>query len=92
AIDMEEVKKLKILLNTYIDMKDLGAARKIIEHWNAVKRVFRYLKGTYDVGLIYYGEREYMVVGYSDSDYVADLDARRSLTGYVFTIENSVVR
>ncbi|GJV22163.1 probable serine/threonine-protein phosphatase 2A regulatory subunit B'' subunit TON2 [Tanacetum coccineum] len=60
------------------------------EHWNAVKRVFRYLKGTYDVGLIYYGEREYMVVGYSDSDYVADLDARRSLSGYVFTYGSSV--
>ncbi|GKG51720.1 hypothetical protein Tco_0544358, partial [Tanacetum coccineum] len=43
------------------------------EHWNAVKRIFRYLKGT------------------SDSDYAADLDARRSLTGYVFTIGSSVV-
>ncbi|GJS05372.1 transposable element [Tanacetum coccineum] len=189
--DMEEVKKLKILLNTEFDMKDLGAARKILgmeiirdrkhgklflsqksyiekiisrfgmssaksvntpssanfrlsttcapqneaeieymsripyasavgslmyamvctrpdiahamsvvsrymahpgkEHWNAVKRIFRYLKGTSDVGLIYGGDREYLVAGYSDSDYAADLDARRSLTGYVFTIGNSVV-
>ena len=32
-----------------------------------------------------------MVAGYSDSDYAAYLDARRSLTGYVFTIGNSVV-
>nr|GFA34532.1 retrovirus-related Pol polyprotein from transposon TNT 1-94 [Tanacetum cinerariifolium] len=46
---------------------------------------------TSDVGLIYVGEHEYLVSGYSDSDYVADLDARRSLTGYVFTIGNSVV-
>ncbi|GJY38887.1 secreted RxLR effector protein 161-like protein [Tanacetum coccineum] len=61
------------------------------EHWNAVKRIFRYLKGTSDVGLIYGGEREYLVAGYSDSDYAADLDARRSLTGYVFTIGSSVV-
>ncbi|GKB97749.1 transposable element [Tanacetum coccineum] len=61
------------------------------EHWNAVKRIFRYLKGTSDVGLIYGGDREYLVAGYSDSDYAADLDARRSLTGYVFTIGNSVV-
>ncbi|GJW79743.1 hypothetical protein Tco_0143718 [Tanacetum coccineum] len=48
-------------------------------------------KGTSDIGLIYSGEREYLVVGYSDLDYVADLDARRSLTGYVFTIGNLVV-
>ncbi|GJY56996.1 retrovirus-related pol polyprotein from transposon TNT 1-94 [Tanacetum coccineum] len=59
------------------------------EHWNAVKRIFRYLKGTSDAGLIYDGEHEYLVAGYSD--YVADLNARRSLTGYVFTIRNSVV-
>ncbi|GJT62076.1 retrovirus-related pol polyprotein from transposon TNT 1-94 [Tanacetum coccineum] len=52
---------------------------------------FRYLKGTYDVGLIYSGEREYLVAGYSKSDYVADLNARRSLTGYVFTIGNLIV-
>nr|GEX76888.1 retrovirus-related Pol polyprotein from transposon TNT 1-94 [Tanacetum cinerariifolium] len=30
AKDMEEVKKLKILLNTEFDMKDLGAAQKIL--------------------------------------------------------------
>ncbi|GJV82287.1 transposable element [Tanacetum coccineum] len=169
AKDMEEVKKLKILLNTEFDMKDLGAARKILgmeiirdrkhgklflsqksyiekiisrfgmssaksvntpssanfrlsttcapqteaeiepdiahamsvvsrymahpgkEHWNAVKRIFHYLKGTSAVGLIYGGEREYLVAGYSDSDYAANLDARISLIGYVFTIGNSVV-
>ncbi|GJW65677.1 retrovirus-related pol polyprotein from transposon TNT 1-94 [Tanacetum coccineum] len=134
AKDIEEVNKLKIFLNTEFDMKDLGAAQKILdrvyvpntyacvvgslmyvmvctrpdiahamsvgsrymahpgkEHWNAVKRIFRYLKGTSDVGLIYGGEREYLVAGYSDSDYAADLDARRSLTGYVFTIGSSVV-
>ncbi|GJU24517.1 hypothetical protein Tco_1163138 [Tanacetum coccineum] len=58
------------------------------EHWNAMKRIFLYLKGTSDVGLIYSGEREYLVVGYSDSDYAADLDARRSLTaGYMALTE-----
>ncbi|GJU79647.1 hypothetical protein Tco_1282012 [Tanacetum coccineum] len=60
------------------------------EHWNAVKSIFRYLKGTSDVGLIYGGKREYLVAGYSNSDYAADLDAKRSLTSYVFTIGNSV--
>ncbi|GKE57222.1 hypothetical protein Tco_1496407 [Tanacetum coccineum] len=61
------------------------------EHWNAVKCIFRYLKGTCDVGLIYGSEREYLVAGYLDSNYAMDLDARRSLTGYVLTIGNSVV-
>ncbi|GKC01371.1 retrovirus-related pol polyprotein from transposon TNT 1-94 [Tanacetum coccineum] len=61
------------------------------ENWNAVKHIFCYFKGTSDVGLIYGGDHEYLVVRYLDSNYDADLDARRSLTGYVFTIENSVV-
>ncbi|GJX95986.1 retrovirus-related pol polyprotein from transposon TNT 1-94, partial [Tanacetum coccineum] len=52
---------------------------------------FHYLKETSDVGLIYGGDREYLVVGYSDSDFAANLDSRRSLIGYVFTIGNSVV-
>jgi ATP-binding cassette subfamily B (MDR/TAP) protein 1 len=28
------------------------------------------------------------LVGYTDSDYTADLDKRRSLTGYMFTVGN----
>ncbi|XP_074318246.1 secreted RxLR effector protein 161-like [Silene latifolia] len=61
------------------------------EHWQAVKRIFRYLKGTSDVGLIYGGDRECLVSGYSDSDYAGDVDSRRSMTGYVFTLGGSVV-
>ncbi|KAL9267087.1 Retrovirus-related Pol polyprotein from transposon TNT 1-94-like protein [Drosera capensis] len=61
------------------------------EHWEAVKRILRYLKGTSDMGLIYGGESECLVAGYSDSDYAADLDARRSLTRYMFTLGSSVL-
>jgi len=31
------------------------------------------------------------LAGYSNSDYVADLDARRFVTGYAFMIDNSLV-
>ncbi|KAL6140713.1 hypothetical protein ACLB2K_059009 [Fragaria x ananassa] len=61
------------------------------EHWQAVKRLFRYLKGTSDVGLIYGGDTKCLVTGYSDSDYAGDVDTRRSMTGYVFTLGGSVV-
>uniref|UniRef100_A0A3Q7GSI5 Reverse transcriptase Ty1/copia-type domain-containing protein n=1 Tax=Solanum lycopersicum TaxID=4081 RepID=A0A3Q7GSI5_SOLLC len=37
------------------------------EHWQAVKRIFRYLRGTSDVGLIYGGDTQCLVTGYSDS-------------------------
>ena len=61
------------------------------EHWQAVKRIFRYLRGTSDVGLIYGGDTHCLVTGYSDSDYAGDVDSRRSMTGYVFTLSGSVV-
>ncbi|XP_047334054.1 secreted RxLR effector protein 161-like [Impatiens glandulifera] len=61
------------------------------EHWQAVKRIFRYLRGTSDIGLSYGGDSQCLVSGYSDSDYAGDVDSRRSMTGYVFTLGGSVV-
>ena len=49
-------------------------------HWEALKWVLRYIKGTIDVGLIFEknsaGKQE--CVGYVDSDYAGDLDKHRS--------------
>jgi len=61
------------------------------EHWQAVKRIFRYLRGTSDVGLIYGGDTQCLVTSYSDSDDAGDVDSRRSMTGHVFTLGGSVV-
>uniref|UniRef100_A0A3Q7HN12 Reverse transcriptase Ty1/copia-type domain-containing protein n=1 Tax=Solanum lycopersicum TaxID=4081 RepID=A0A3Q7HN12_SOLLC len=41
--------------------------------------------------LIYGGDTQCLVSGYSDSDYAGDVDRRRSMTGYVFTLGGSVV-
>ena len=59
------------------------------ENWHPVKQIFRCLKGTTDIGLIYQGDTSCALVGYSD--YVANLDARQFVTGYAFTIGNSLV-
>ncbi|XP_038904473.1 secreted RxLR effector protein 161-like [Benincasa hispida] len=69
--------------------KFMGQSGK--EHWQAVKRIFRYLRGTSDVGLVYGNFTECLVTGYSDFDYAGDVDSRRSMTGYVFTLGGSVV-
>ncbi|KAJ4704467.1 Retrovirus-related Pol polyprotein from transposon TNT 1-94 [Melia azedarach] len=60
------------------------------EHWQAVKRIFRYLKGIFDVGLIYGGDTQCLVTGFSDFDYTRDVDSRRSMIGYAFTLGSSV--
>ncbi|KAG8489132.1 hypothetical protein CXB51_017197 [Gossypium anomalum] len=55
------------------------------EHWKTVQWILRYLWGTTDVCL-QFGRTEDGVIGYVDADFTRDLDRRRSLTGYVFTI------
>ena len=59
-------------------------------HWNAAKKLLRYLAGTKDYGIIYGRDRTKDGVphsichGWTDSDYAGDLDRRRSRSGYVF--------
>jgi ATP-binding cassette subfamily B (MDR/TAP) protein 1 len=56
-------------------------------HWEAVKWIFKYLKGTTGHGIMFNSEKDDpSVVGYIDLDYVGDMDDRRSTTGYVFTL------
>jgi hypothetical protein len=55
------------------------------EHWEAVKWILRYLRGTYTHALCFGGS--YIVLqGYVDSDMAGDKDSRRSTTRYFFTI------
>ncbi|KAL0392736.1 UNVERIFIED_CONTAM: Retrovirus-related Pol polyprotein from transposon TNT 1-94 [Sesamum radiatum] len=51
-----------------------------------------YLKGTVGHGVIFGRQRnDPLVVRYVDSDYVGDLDDRRSKTGYVFTLGGGLI-
>ena len=65
------------------------------EHWTAVKRVFRYLRGTSDYGLCYQGrpglDRVLDIRGFVDADWAGDLDQRRSTSGYVFNLFGGAV-
>uniref|UniRef100_A0A3Q7GRP1 Reverse transcriptase Ty1/copia-type domain-containing protein n=1 Tax=Solanum lycopersicum TaxID=4081 RepID=A0A3Q7GRP1_SOLLC len=131
-----DIHKLKGLLSAEFEMKDLGAARKILgmeiirdrerrklflSQRSYIQKVLARFgmssskpidnpsaanihltamfapqseeekEGTSDVGLIYGGDTQCLVTGYSDSDYAGDVDTRRSMTGYVFTLGGSVV-
>ncbi|KAG8473056.1 hypothetical protein CXB51_034969 [Gossypium anomalum] len=57
------------------------------EHWKAVQWLLRYLRGTTDVCL-QFGRTRDGVIRYVDANFAGDLNRRRSLTGYVFTIES----
>ncbi|CAL9018854.1 unnamed protein product [Prunus brigantina] len=54
------------------------------QHLNAVKWVFRYLKGTKKLGILFERQqRKACVLGYVNLDYAGDIDKRRSTTRYV---------
>ncbi len=59
-------------------------ANPSLEHWIAVKRIFRYLQGTLQFKLRFGGLSPQDVVGYCDADWAGDLEDRRSTTGFVF--------
>ncbi|GKC37955.1 transposable element [Tanacetum coccineum] len=60
-------------------------------HWQAVKWILRYIHNTVDVGLVFEHGSSQWVEGHCDSDYVGDLDKRRSMKGYVFTLAKAPV-
>ncbi|XP_036341057.1 secreted RxLR effector protein 161-like [Rhagoletis pomonella] len=62
-----------------------------LAHWTAVKRIFRYLKGTADLKLRYSKESGSDIYGFCDADYASDVDKRRSCTGYIFKLSNAAV-
>jgi hypothetical protein len=65
------------------------------EHWQAVKRIFRYLKGTMNHGLRFVvkrGEKVHLT-GWADADWGPRQDQKsRSTTGVAFTMARSIVR
>ena len=60
-------------------------------HWTAVKRILRYVKGTFDLGLLYSGEENVTLIGFSDADWAGDQNDRKSTSGYIFQISNAAV-
>ncbi|KAE8701279.1 putative serine-threonine protein kinase, plant-type [Hibiscus syriacus] len=60
------------------------------KHWNTVKRILRYIKGTSNIALCY-GGSNLLINVYVDSDYVGDLDKSKSTTGYVFKVAGGAV-
>ncbi|KAI5407916.1 hypothetical protein KIW84_053962 [Lathyrus oleraceus] len=60
-------------------------------HWVAVKNILKYLRRTKDSFLIYGGQEELAVIGYTDASFQTDKDDFRSQSGYVFCLNDGVV-
>ena len=60
------------------------------EHWNALRRVFKHLRGTMDYSIHYKGF-PYVVEGYSDANWITDSSEVKSTSGYVFLLGEAAI-
>ena len=59
-------------------------------HWIAVKNILKYLRRTKDVFLVYGGEEELSIKGYTDASFQTDKDDSRSQSGFVFRLKKFI--
>nr|ABA97272.1 retrotransposon protein, putative, Ty1-copia subclass [Oryza sativa Japonica Group] len=60
------------------------------DHWHALERVMRYLKGIMSYGIHYAGYPK-VLEGYSDSNWVSDADEIKATSRYMFTLGGDAV-
>lgn len=60
------------------------------EHWDALNRLMRYLRGTTNHALCYTGYPP-TVEGYSDASWCSEVDNSKSTSGYIFTLGGAAV-
>ncbi|KAL4302153.1 hypothetical protein GQ457_10G012010 [Hibiscus cannabinus] len=60
-------------------------------HWTAVKNILKYLRRTKDVFLVYGGEEELRIKGYTDASFQTDKDDSRSQSSSVFCLNGGAV-
>jgi hypothetical protein len=57
-----------------------------IDHWHALERVMRYLYGTMSYKIHYSGHPA-VLEGYSDANWISDIDDIKATSGYVLPLE-----
>ncbi|XP_016669977.1 secreted RxLR effector protein 161-like [Gossypium hirsutum] len=60
------------------------------KHFQAAKRVLRYIKGTLSHGMLFNKVESLKLVGYTDSDWGGLIDDMKSTSGYVFTLGSAI--
>ena len=60
-------------------------------HWNGIKHILFYLRGTTDMGLFYSRESKKQLFGYADAEYLLDPHKGRSQIGYVFNCNGTTI-
>ncbi|CAM8923728.1 unnamed protein product [Rhodiola kirilowii] len=59
-------------------------------HWEAIRRVLKYLKGTMNYGLVYAGFPS-VLEGYTDASWITNLEDHSSTSGWVFLLGGGAI-
>ena len=62
-----------------------------LEHWTAVKNIFKYFRRTKGMFLLYGGEEDLVARCYVDSSFNTNPDDSKSQSGYVFVMNGEEV-
>ena len=63
-------------------------------HLEAAERVLQYVRATYDQGISYYDlgpDKRNKLGGWVDSDFASDIDSRKSMTGYLMSLNGGPI-
>nr|GEU55172.1 hypothetical protein [Tanacetum cinerariifolium] len=82
SVDITMVEKNKLDEDLQRNQLMLHFTAKLTKkHLNAVKRIFRYLKGTIKMGIWYLKDTDIPLIAYSNADHAGCQDTRRSTSG-----------
>jgi hypothetical protein len=87
---------LMYLMNTRLDICFVvnTLSQYLVEprhvHLVAAKHVMRYLKGTLDYGLCYTRDHDFILYGYTDSDWAGSASERKSTSGCCFSLGSAM--
>ncbi|XP_038902368.1 secreted RxLR effector protein 161-like [Benincasa hispida] len=65
--------------------------RPIDIHWQAVKRILRYISATKHFGLLFQPSSDLSIFAYSDADWDSNIDDQKSIAAYCVFIGNNLV-
>ncbi|KAL0320005.1 UNVERIFIED_CONTAM: Copia protein [Sesamum radiatum] len=83
---------LKLSTDSGAHLREPDKFRRLIDqHWNAATLIVRYLIGTVSIGLFYPASNSLNLSVYTDADWGACVDSRRSVTGYCVFLGPSLI-
>jgi hypothetical protein len=82
--------KIRSNITYFISMINRYVFNFIQIHWQVIKRIFRYLRKTYQMKLMF-RETLKSLKNYTNSNWIENQDIKRSISEYIFNVNNDVI-